>query len=370
MIAGDAARAEFQRDYLRNRAAFHVVFHVAPRAPRRRISDGGAAASRVLELSSLPRSLRKIQTRGDRSSRKGETWERSKFLVGFPRRDQAGGAWRSIVTDHRLRMDSVDSHFMRCGACCFLRGICVFRGYSLIRVVSRSLRLAAAIGWSPRVESISWIFFESSSSSSSSSSFVAHLRSPKRHASRRPLPRCDRRRLARRQRRDHRDCRCHPIPSSRTRAGYCTIRSRGEPRRRETTHSGRCRRREVVEEPAESRSRVLWKVIDTLQLLSLHATRQDHQSLDRERLSVSAALETWHQRAPVVHHFSLQVIISLTRLTFPNGRRSYTPVHGMLAFRRPSSGSRQELPRGWIEGFRTDSCENFFHDVRPAAIQR
>jgi len=30
---------------------------------------------------------------------------------------------------------------MRCGACCFLRGICVFRGYSLIRVASSSLRL-------------------------------------------------------------------------------------------------------------------------------------------------------------------------------------------------------------------------------------
>jgi len=46
---GDAARAEFHGDYLRNRAAFHVVLHVAPHAPRGRINDGGAAASRALD---------------------------------------------------------------------------------------------------------------------------------------------------------------------------------------------------------------------------------------------------------------------------------------------------------------------------------
>lgn len=41
----------------------------------------------------------------------------------------------------KLALILVDSHFIRCGACCFLRGICVLRKCSDIRAVSSSLCL-------------------------------------------------------------------------------------------------------------------------------------------------------------------------------------------------------------------------------------
>jgi len=47
---------------------------------------------------------------------------------------------------------SVNSHFMRCGACCFLRGICVLRECSIIRAASSSFRPSS---WSSKSASSS-----------------------------------------------------------------------------------------------------------------------------------------------------------------------------------------------------------------------
>lgn len=59
----------------------------------------------------------------------------------FVRRRTHRGSF-AVPPSPRIVESSVDhSHFMRCGACCFLRGICVLRGYSIIRAASRSLRL-------------------------------------------------------------------------------------------------------------------------------------------------------------------------------------------------------------------------------------
>lgn len=95
---------------------------------------------------------------------------------------------------------SVDSHFMRCGACCFLRVICVLRECSIIRAVSRFFftragdRLVSKMSRAVVNTGASILRVSSAGDHHLGQVFsVTHLWSANRHASRRSLPHRDRR---------------------------------------------------------------------------------------------------------------------------------------------------------------------------------